>query len=102
MTNTNTVNILFFFFLHITSGVNQNQHLMCHTVSILEVYNNVNDCRSWKLVAATRRMSKKNSERNLDQEGGKKKVSNVAERNEISSWMYVEGKRGTDGGYKRK
>lgn len=33
---------------------------------------------------------------------GKKKVSNVAERNEISSWMYVEGKRGTDGGYKRK
>lgn len=101
MTNTNTVNILFFFFLHITSGVNQNQHLMCHTVSILEVYNNVNDCRSWKLVAATRRMSKKFRKKSGPRRG-KKKVSNVAERNEISSWMYVEGKRGTDGGYKRK
>lgn len=88
MTNTNTVNI-HIFFPHITSGVNQNRHLLCHTVSIREVYNCVYDCRSWKPIVATRRMPE-NSERNLDQE---KKVSNVAEWNEVSSRMYVERKK---------
>lgn len=100
MTNTNTVNI--HFFLHITSGVNQNQHycaiLWAYGKSIT-MFMTAGPGNPLLLLEGCQKMQK--------ELWTKKKAWNVAEWNEVSSWMYVERKRkffksGTDGGYKMK